>query len=256
MIVHAFVNDALWGPNDNDLWLPNCSKVTPEVKLFPHVLLLLCFSRPTTDQQPKSLVCVGAVMLSMTWSCQHPSHISSSCCPLSSPSRSLFIEQSGAELGRTLQWLDTSASRRPTHHPSDARARLHHRPCYSSRLEGWQRAPGRLRLLLLPLPEGEQLGLLLYMRLWGVRQPDIRVKENNVFTWSFLYEENAEARCCTHTSVSSDCAVLHYALWAARVTSHLSCVLCRTSSCSHCVFDRGWMKQPPHLEEPHEILML
>lgn len=60
-------------------------------------------------------------------------------------------------------------------------------------------SPGCILLLLsLLLPQGEQLGLVLYTLLWGVKQPDIWAKENNVFTWSFLSEGSAEARCYTH----------------------------------------------------------
>ncbi len=155
--------------------------------------------------------------------CQHPSHIPSSRCPLFSP---VWVYLTGIQ---ALQWLDTSASNgQHSINPTPGLVCIKGSSAAAASWRSDRKTPDRVHLLRLP--EGEQLGLLLYTQLWGVRQFDMRVKENNKFTWLFFFTEGkAGARCHTnqHTH-SSESAVLH---WALRThTRHFPSVLCPLSN--------------------------
>lgn len=180
----------------------------------------------------------------MSRRCQHPSHTSSSCCPLSSLVGVYLLNKTGRPTRpETLRWLDTP---RPPSHPTPGLVSINGPHCSSEVGGVTKKSPDRVHLLLpLPLPEGGQPGLLLYIRLWGVKQFDMRVKENYVFTWSFVSEEKCRnkvqhKRINTHTRTplrSSESAVSLAALW-----THMSLPICLLHSVEinpwrHCVFN-------------------
>ena len=167
----------------------------------------------------------------MSRRCQHPSHTSSSCCPLSSLVGVYLLNKTGAQLAPK-RFGDSTPGLVSINGPH----------CSSEVGGVTKKSPDRVHLLLLlPLPEGGQPGLLLYIRLWGVKQFDMRVKENYVFTWSFVSEgkcRNKVQHTHTHTPLrSSESAVSLAALW-----THMSLPICLQHSVEinpwrHCVFN-------------------
>lgn len=178
----------------------------------------------------------------MNWKCQHPSHISSSCCPLSSPVRVYLLNKLASNSARNASMTWHLSYRRPTYHPSDARARLHQRPHCSGNLEGWQKKQlltGWICCCCCVREHSwgyyctcgfEEFGSLTWewRRIMCLHDTFcLREVQNQDVTQTNTHNTTEVQWLCSLTSCPQD----------THVTSHLSCALCRTRSWSHCVFN-------------------
>lgn len=186
----------------------------------------------------KPSLCSRCHMLKMNRRCQPPSHILSSCCPLFSPIAVYSLKKLASRL--ILSRFNNVTPQLPVpNRLHSAWAHLHQRPHCDCKLARLQKNSWICYCRCL---RENSWCYDCDALLWGVSQFDIRVKENNVFTWSFCLKGKQRKKGATQTAMlkSGNSVVSRRALG-----THVSlpiCLVhsCRTSSRSHCVFNLGW----------------
>lgn len=195
-------------------------------------------SPPATNTKQLSL-CSCCHSFKMNRRCQHPSHVSSPRCPLPSPVEVYLLNTLSSISPKTVQWLDTSASVGPTRRPSSAWAHLHQRLHCNSKLERWQKkqknTPWQAAFVAAAC-----WGRIVWVTTVCAALRIITVKENNVFTWSFLSEGSVETKCYTKHHYSSPLTRQCYSVPSGYTSLPIYLVLSVEQAWSHCVFDIGW----------------